>query len=317
MLTGQAGPRIVALGGGHGLYAALRAACHLTTNLTAVVTVADDGGSSGRLRAEFGALPPGDLRMALAALCGDLHRQQLWAQVLQHRFHSTGPLDNHALGNLLIMGLWQQLGDPIDGLDYIGRLVGAKGRVLPMASEPLEIEATALVDGQEVVVRGQSRVAVTPAVQSVCLLPADPHVDERVIAAVREADWIILGPGSWFTSVLPHLLVPALRRALVATRARRILTLNLVPQRGETEGMSAADHVEVLLRHAPDFRLDVIVADPSQVDDIAALDRAASASGARVTLRQVHRADDHAVHDELRLAAAFRDACDGLVGDID
>ena len=134
-------PAVVAFGGGHGLATALTALRRITDQLTAIVTVADDGGSSGRLRAELNCLPPGDLRMALAALCGDDESGRLWADVLQSRFSSSGPLGDHAIGNLLIVGLWERLGDPVAGLDMVARLLGAKGRVLPMAAVPLEIVA--------------------------------------------------------------------------------------------------------------------------------------------------------------------------------
>ena len=135
-------PAVVALGGGHGLAASLGALRHLTDRLTAVVTVADDGGSSGRLRRELGVLPPGDLRMALAALCADGDWGTTWRDVLQHRFASQGELHNHSVGNLLIVALWELLGDSVQGLDWVGRLLGVQGRVLPMSSVPLDIEAT-------------------------------------------------------------------------------------------------------------------------------------------------------------------------------
>ncbi len=169
-MTGPARPdldaRVVALGGGHGLAASLAALRRVTGDLTAVVTVADNGGSSGRLRREFGVLPPGDLRQALSALCGDDDWGRTWAQVLQHRFVSDGGMDNHALGNLLIVTLWELLGDHVGGLDWVGRLLGAHGRVLPMAVIPLDI--TASVRGLDpacperlTTVRGQVEVAST------------------------------------------------------------------------------------------------------------------------------------------------------------
>ena len=141
MTAGQ-GRRVVALGGGHGLSASLSALRRVTTELTAVVTVADNGGSSGRLRDELDVLPPGDLRQALAALCGDDEWGRTWASVLQHRFASEGALHDHAVGNLLIVALWELLGDPVGGLDWVGRLLGAHGRVLPMCSVPLDITAS-------------------------------------------------------------------------------------------------------------------------------------------------------------------------------
>ena len=131
----------MALGGGHGLYASLSALRRLSGTLTAVVTVADDGGSSGRLRRELGVLPPGDLRMALAALCGDDDWGTTWSRVVQHRFGGDSELSGHAVGNLLIVALWDLLGDTVEGLDWVGRLLGAHGRVLPMAAVPLDITA--------------------------------------------------------------------------------------------------------------------------------------------------------------------------------
>src|ERR671917_2202437 len=228
-------PRVVAFGGGHGLAASLSALRRITDQLTAVVTVADDGGSSGRLRDELNCLPPGDLRMALAALCGDDESGRTWADVLQYRFDGDGPLSGHALGNLLIAGLWERLGDPVAGLDMIARLLGAKGRVLPMASVPLDIEADVIgLDPEKPdevsQVRGQARVATTSGeVCAVRLSPTDPPACVESVEVVLDADWIVLGPGSWFTSVIPHLLVPKLAAAIHGTDARRIVTLNLVP----------------------------------------------------------------------------------------
>jgi len=140
-------PKVVALGGGMGLSASLAALRRITGDLTAVVTVADDGGSSGRLRDELGVLPPGDLRKALAALCGDDDWGQTWARVIQHRFQSQGDLHEHAVGNLLIVALWEQLGDHVQALDLVGKLLGAHGRVLPMSAVPLELQNKAIVAG--------------------------------------------------------------------------------------------------------------------------------------------------------------------------
>lgn len=314
---GGPGPAVVALGGGHGLAATLSALKHLSWRLTAVVTVADDGGSSGRLREEFAVLPPGDLRMALSALCDDTEWGRTWRDVLQHRFHSGGALDEHSLGNLLILALWQQLGDDVAALDWVGRLLGARGRVLPMAAVPLEIEATVRLGAEHAVVRGQQHVAVTDGiVEQVRLLPADPPARPEAVAAVRDADWVVLGPGSWYTSVIPHLLVPELADAIIGTPAHRALVLNLSPQRGETAGMTAADHVHTLHRHAPGLRLDVVIADPSAVEDLDALAASAEGCGARLLLRQVGVGSGQALHDPLRLAAAFRDAFEGTIGDV-
>lgn len=316
-IRGEVGQAVVALGGGHGLSATLRALRHITRSLTAVVTVADDGGSSGRLRSEMDILPPGDLRMALASLCEESEWGLTWRDVMQHRLDSSGPLEGHALGNLLITGLWQLLGDTVEGLDWVGRLLGAQGRVLPMAAVPLEIEAQMRQGDTLHTVRGQSHVAKAPGiVEHVCILPEDPPVHGAVIEAIHEADWVILGPGSWYTSVLPHLMVPELRRALVTTDAHRALIMNLASHTDETEAMTTADHIRVLAHYAPDLKLDVVVADPTVTDDIDDLIAAASQMGARVLLRQVRTGDGQPHHDPLRLAAVLRDAFDGFLGEV-
>lgn len=316
------GPAVAALGGGHGLSASLSALRHLTDRLSAIVTVADDGGSSGRLRRELGVLPPGDLRMALSALCDDSEWGRLWRDVLQHRFASAGTLHDHALGNLLIVTLWDLLGDTVTGLDWVGRLLGARGRVLPMAAVPLDIESTVRgvdpAQPEELAhVRGQVAVASTPGqVLSIRLVPDRPPACAEAVAAVRAADWVVLGPGSWFTSVLPHLLVPQLAAALHDTTARLCVTLNLGQQKGETEGFSPEAHLEVLAAHAPDLRIDAVLADPSAVDDPQALAEMADTLGARLVMRQVSLGDGTARHDPLRLAAAYRDVFAGVVGDV-
>ncbi|WP_315092677.1 uridine diphosphate-N-acetylglucosamine-binding protein YvcK [uncultured Cellulomonas sp.] len=312
-------PAVVALGGGHGLSASLSALRLMTDRITAVVTVADDGGSSGRLRDELGVLPPGDLRMALAALCDDSDWGRTWRDVLQHRFSSSGDLDQHAVGNLLIVALWELLGDTVEGLDWVGRLLGARGRVLPMSSVPLLIEAD-VDDGAGTMRRvvGQSAVAVTSGtVSQVRLEPPDPPACPEAVAAIEAADWIVLGPGSWYTSVLPHLLVPGLRDALARARARTIVTLNLASgESGETAGMRADQYLEVLLTHAPELRVDAVVADPTAVENVTALAARTADLGARLLLRQVSRGDGTARHDPLRLAGAYSDVVEGFLGDV-
>ena len=316
-VDGEPGPRVVALGGGHGLAASLSALRRVTRNVTAVVTVADDGGSSGRLRREFGMLPPGDLRMALAALCGDDDWGTTWSKVVQHRFGGDGELAGHSAGNLLIAALWDLLGDPVAGLDWVGRLLRVRGRVLPMAAVPLDI--VAVVEGvdparpEEVrVVRGQVACAMTPGkVRSISLEPADPPAVPDVVSAVHDADWVVFGPGSWFTSVLPHLFVPALARALHSTAARRLVALNLVAQPGETDGFSPHRHLEVLAEHAPGLAVDVVLADARAARGCEdELEKSARLLGARLVLADV-AAEDGARHDPVRLAAAYRKLFDG------
>lgn len=260
-------PRVVALGGGHGLAATLTALRSITNEITAVVTVADNGGSSGRLREEFPIMPPGDLRMALAALCADDAWGRDWAEIMQYRFTSEGPLNGHALGNLLLAALWDRDEDVVVGLDKVGALLKVVGRVLPMTAEPLDIEATFENNGVEIEAHGQVAVATTPGkLKSLRLTPENPSTRPEVISAISEAEWITMGPGSWFSSVLPHLLVPTLRDAIVQSPAKKILLLNLDSDvtdvsKGEYAGYSPMEHCEILHHYAPELRFDLVVAD--------------------------------------------------------
>jgi uncharacterized cofD-like protein len=305
--------RAVALGGGHGLSATLSALRLMpeVTHVTAVVTVADDGGSSGRIRRELpDMLPPGDLRMALAALADD----HGWAELVQHRFGGTGALAGHAVGNLLLAGLMETLGDPVAALDEMSRLLGVQGRVLPMSRVALDMEAEVSGlgrPGELHRIRGQVAVASTPGkVERVWLHPEQPPACEPAIQAIKRADVVLLGPGSWFTSVLPHLLVPGLRRALQDTPARRVVVLNLAPEPGETPDFSPEQHLGVLAAHAPDLRFHVILADEAAVpvpDRLRREARAMMEASGRVHLAPV-AAEDPLVprHEPAALAAALR-----------
>ncbi|KRF36079.1 gluconeogenesis factor YvcK family protein [Nocardioides sp. Soil805] len=306
----------VALGGGHGLFATLSALRRLEADLTidsltAIVTVADNGGSSGRLRGEFGVLPPGDLRMALAALCRDDEWGRTWADVVQHRFAGEGDMQGHVIGNLLIVGLWELMGDPVRALDWVGRLLGAQGRVLPMAVTPMDI--TAEVRGLDpadraltTTVRGQVEVATTEGdIVSVALDPVAPAACQESVQAILAADWVFLGPGSWFTSVIPHLMVPGLRRALVETQARLVVVLNLEPQEGETPGFGPEDHLAALFEHAPDLHIHIVLADRGSVAHPDRLRGVVSDAGAELVLADVAADDASDRHDHERLAAAF------------
>ena len=301
----------MALGGGHGLSASLQALRHTTEAITAVVTVADDGGSSGRLRQQFDILPPGDLRMALAALCEDTQWGHQWSAVLQHRFGGTGALAGHSVGNLLLAGFTEVLGGPVAALDAVGAVLGVRGRVLPMSCEPLDIEAdvVGLADDPRVSrrIRGQVAVATTPGqVRRVRLLPEAPAVCPEAVAAVDRADVLLLGPGSWFSSVIPHLLVPDLRDALQRSRAHRVVIANLGPEAGETTGFTTERHLHVLSQHAPDLRVDTVLVDAGALpagSDRDHLDRTAATLGALVHVAAVAGAG--AAHDPHALAAAL------------
>jgi uncharacterized cofD-like protein len=331
--------RITALGGGHGLSASLGALRRVSDHLTAVVTVADDGGSSGRLRAAYDLLPPGDLRMALAALAGDSPRATLLRDTFQHRFppgrdaHGAyAELTGHPVGNVLLAGLMLHTGDPVIALDTVAEMLelAPHTRVLPMAREPLDIAAQVhgLDDSHDLVtVRGQVEVATTRGqVVSVHLLPASPVACTEAVEAVESADALVLGPGSLFTSVLPHLLLPELRKAITASQATRVLVLNLVAQPGETDGFSPESHLEVLAALVPELSFDWVIAHNENARSfhgqdagtrgtsanrakrglIGGLHAAADALGARVHLAPVARTDSPGVHDTTALADALR-----------
>ena len=310
------GLRAVALGGGHGLQVTLGALRRLTDDVTAVVTVADDGGSSGRLRRELDVLPPGDLRQALVALADS--SSHVWGHVFQHRFGGDGALAGHAVGNLVLAGLLEVLGDPVVALAEAGRLLGLRGRVLPMCAEPLDIEADVVgLDRDESAVRrirGQVAVATTPGqVQRIRLhaglrRTAQPRACDEAVRAVRGADVVLLGPGSWFTSVLPHLLVPELHEALVETAAAKIVVVNLVPQPGETSGFSPERHLDVLFEHAPRLQVDAVIADVGYVPLREPLERAARALGARLLLGRVASGERSDRHDPAALAESLQRA---------
>lgn len=308
-MSGAVPPRVVALGGGHGLATTLRALREISPNLTAIVTVADDGGSSGRLREEFGIIPPGDLRMALAALCGD--QATGWADVIQHRFQGSGPLSGHAVGNLLLAALWQLRGDPVAGLDAVAELLHLEGRVLPMAAVPLSIRATVRTsDGAVSSVSGQVAVArESGEILSLAVDPADPPARPEALAAIAAADWITVGPGSWYSSVLTHLLVPEQRAALEQTPARRILIPNIVrpgQQADETRARPPEHLLGLLHEHAPDLRFDYVLADPGTIENRAGLEAAAGLLGARVVWGEMSTSDGGATHDPHRLAEVLR-----------
>ncbi|MEX2503448.1 MAG: gluconeogenesis factor YvcK family protein [Egicoccus sp.] len=249
--------RAVAIGGGHGLARTLQALPRVVDETTAVVTVADDGGSSGRLRRDLGVLPPGDLRMALAALA----RQRRIADLLQYRF-PRGELGGHSLGNLVLVALQDLVGGDLQtALDELCRALEVPGRVLPCTTTPVVLHGA--TGGGEV--RGQAAVASTPGLDRVWLEPADARAGEEVVRAIREADLVVLGPGSLFTSVLPNLLVAGVASALASTSAQVVLVANLREQAGETEGMSLRDHLLALRDHVPDVRIEVCVANDGPV----------------------------------------------------
>ena len=294
--------KVVALGGGHGLAATLTALRSFTSNITAIVTVADNGGSSGRLRQEFPILPPGDLRMALAALCSDDEWGRSWAEIMQYRFTSDGDLNGHAIGNLLLAALWDRDEDTVAGLDRVGALLKVIGRVLPMATNPLDIEATFENSIGTKIVQGQAEVATTKGrLKSLRIIPENPTAYPEALSAIADAQWITMGPGSWFSSVIPHLLVPAQRDAIISSRAKKILLLNLDTSdksAGEYAGYSPLEHLQILSTYAPGLHFDCIVIDQSS-DGQSQLREHLSTLGSELVIADL-RSDGAPLHHDVK-----------------
>jgi uncharacterized cofD-like protein len=296
------------LGGGHGLAATLTAARSLTTDITAIVTVADNGGSSGRLRSEFNFLPPGDLRMALAALCSSDEWGRDWADILQYRFTTSGDLDGHALGNLLLTALWDRDGDPVAGIDRVGQLLKIIGRVLPMAIEPLDIEARFNTSAGPKVVRGQVEVATAKGeIESLKLIPDSPKATPQALDAIAKAEWLTFGPGSWFSSVMPHFLLREQLAAIESSAAKKIIIFNLPEPLSADEfaGVSAAQHLELILSHSPHFQLDYAIVDPSALGEKSRLQQVVEGCGGKLVVSDVAKAVGSYHHSAEKLAMTF------------
>jgi uncharacterized cofD-like protein len=254
------GPRIVAIGGGTGLSALLRGLKEHTSNLTAVVTVADDGGSSGVLRTSLGIPPVGDIRNCIAALAD---AEPLMSDLLQYRFPETADgdgqgLGGHAVGNLLLAAMTAvEGGDFEEGVRRINRILAVRGQVVPVSPEPITLHAE-LADGR--VVDGQSSIMAVAGIQRLWLTPKDVPASTDAIGAIAEADLVVIGPGSLFTSLLPSLLLPEVREALLATPAPIFYVCNVATQAGETAGFDLAAHVEALVAHTAPGIVDVVLA---------------------------------------------------------
>ncbi|MEZ5244101.1 MAG: uridine diphosphate-N-acetylglucosamine-binding protein YvcK [Acidimicrobiales bacterium] len=249
-------PRVVAIGGGHGLAMSLEAMRDLAGHLTAVVSVADDGGSSGRLRRELGIMAPGDMRRCLTALTPP----GLVRDALDHRFED-GALTGHPAGNLLLAALLENADDPVVAMDAAVAMVGARGRILPACRTRVDL----LAETGRGVVRGQVAVSRSGDIRRLYTSPADPAVPLEVQAEIGSADVVLIGPGSLYTSVLAA-AVPGVRRAIDASDALVIYVANLGGEPGETDGYTLADHVDALTRHG--VQPDIVLADVSlEVDD--------------------------------------------------
>jgi uncharacterized cofD-like protein len=292
------GPAVVALGGGHGLATTLSSIRRYAGSITAVVSVADDGGSSGRLRQIYDVPAPGDLRKCLAALA---ESDTVWREAFEHRFRG-GDLDGHALGNLILVGLTQVYGDFGRALEEAGRLLECVGRVLPATTDPVVLTADAGDGGPDSdPVEGQVAVSNSmDPIRRVHIVPEDAKAHPEVLSAIELADQVVLAPGSLFTSLAPVLCVPAIRDALAVTRGRIVHVCNLEPQVPETLGLDATDHLRAVLDHGA--RVDAFL---YQLDgDLAADEIAIRALGVEPVAADVAGPDRH-VHDPAALAKAL------------
>jgi uncharacterized cofD-like protein len=258
--------RITALGGGTGLPAVLGGLRSLVANgqlrtVTAVVAMTDDGGSSGRLRRARGTLPPGDVRNCLVALAAE---RDLMAGLFQHRYGGSEELGGHTVGNLILVALAEQSGSFLKAVELSGRVLRTAGRILPVTLEDVVLEAT-LEDGSRVV--GETRIGeCEKRVKRISLRPQAPRPTPGVVEAIVDADLIVLGPGSLYTSVVPHLAVPDVAEALKTAKAPRVLVANLVSEKGESAGLGLVDHVEIIEAQAGGPIVDAVVVNRSAID---------------------------------------------------
>jgi uncharacterized cofD-like protein len=255
----ERGPRIVTMGGGHGLSTLLRGLKTYTRNLTAIVTVADDGGSSGRLRESFGILPPGDIRNCLAALSND---EEMLTQLFRYRFSGSSSLDGHSFGNLFITALAEITGSFEEAIAESGRVLSVSGSVLPSTLHDVKLVADVQLPNvpNQVRVLGESSIPkVAGRVRRLWLEPNDAPAFPPALKAILNADMIVVGPGSLYTSLLPNLLVQDLLGAVRASRALKVYVCNIATQSGETDLYSCSDHVRALEEHVGEHLFDIVL----------------------------------------------------------
>lgn len=286
-------PSVVAIGGGHGLASSLRASLAFADSLTGVVSVADDGGSSGRIRRELGLPAPGDLRRCLSALASE---DSLLAKSLEHRF-DRGALEGHAVGNLLIAGLASAGGDFAAAIREVARLIGAVGTILPATVEPV----TLIADSDDGPLVGQVTIERATGIRNLRFEQAAPGAPMEAVHAIREADLVLIGPGSLFTSVLAAAVVPEIKQAISETTAHRLFVANVANDRAEARGFDLPEHVEAIRDH--EIVIDGVVAPigTHRVDEVAAMDPSLSVRIADVA------ADDGWQHDPVKLGAVLAD----------
>lgn len=255
-------PRIVVVGGGTGLAVLLKGLKKYTSRLTAIVTVSDDGGSSGRLRAEMGVLPPGDIRNCLVALA---ETETLMDKVFQHRFRAGGGLQGHTLGNLLLVAMSEIAGDFVSAIQEVSKVLAVRGVVLPATLEPVVLAAT-MEKGSTVI--GETRIRKHEGkIERISLIPDQCLPVPETLKAIQEADAIVLGPGSLYTSIIPNLLVKGVAESITKAQAPVIYISNIMTEKGETDGFTAADHLQVIKRHLNQQLVDYVIINSGVIDE--------------------------------------------------
>jgi uncharacterized cofD-like protein len=307
----QRGPKVVLIGGGTGLSVALRGLKEHTSNLTAIVTVADDGGSSGRLRRDLGVPPPGDLRNCMVALS---EAEPLLEKLFQYRFREKSELEGHSFGNLFIVAMSEVAGGFEQALRESSRVLAVRGQVLPSTMENVTLCAE-MVDAETVY--GESKITAShEQIRRVYLLPERPRAHREAMLAIVEADLVVVGPGSLYTSVLPNLLVRGIAQALLESHALKVYVCNVATQPGETDGYEIADHVDALLRHLPrgrnpflyvvaNSRLGLPMPPSGRVQPVGPDPSIPSVSGSVIVFADVVDETNSVRHDAGKLAATL------------
>jgi len=306
------GPKIVAIGGGTGLSTLLRGLKEYTGNLTAIVTVADDGGSSGVLRRELGVLPPGDVRNCIAALAD---AEPLVTRLFQYRFEDGSGLAGHSFGNLFIVAMSGVVGNFEDAIRQTSRVLAVRGQIIPSTLENVTLSAKTTdqrtLMGESNITQDLKHNGSDARIEQVYLLPHNPPAHPEAVRAILEADLIVLGPGSLYTSVLPNLLVQGIRRSLIASSAPRVYVCNVATQHGETDGFSVRDHVDAIEDHVGKGFLHYVLANNNLSEPIPRAEQSRPVqvdeginNGVRLVATDVISEENRYHHDSSKLADA-------------
>ena len=318
------GPKVVVIGGGTGLSVMLRGLKAKTYNLTAVVTVADDGGSTGRIRQDLDIIAPGDLRNCLVALAD---KEGLMEKLFAHRFGGSGNLTGHSFGNLFIAALIEVLGDVEEAMDATSKVLRVRGKVIPSSAEKLRLNAE-MTDGR--IVEGESQIPHAHGkIKRVFTTPEHPKAIQSAVRAIQEADAIVLGPGSLYTSIMPNLCVPDIVQAVRTSKAPKIYICNVMTQPGETDDYTVSDHVKAINRQAGGRVIDFVIANNGDVDPVVLQSYVATGShpviidkkevsqaGATLILSDLINKENSATHDTKKLANVLFDLINALRTDL-